>query len=53
MIHRRTLLGVLLSVTAPSLAAAQGAQPANLYNNPPCPCCDAYAAVLPRRFFFF
>ncbi|MGV7035027.1 DUF411 domain-containing protein [Methylobacterium symbioticum] len=46
MIHRRTLLGVLLSVTAPSLAAAQGAQTAILYKNPQCLCCDAYAMVL-------
>lgn len=48
MIHRRTLLGVLLSVTAPSLAAAQGAQTAVLYKNPQCQCCDAYAKVLQR-----
>ena len=46
--HRRTLLGVLLAVSTPSVAAAQGAQTAILYKNPECLCCDAYAKVLQR-----
>ncbi|AWB25211.1 MULTISPECIES: DUF411 domain-containing protein [Methylobacterium] len=49
MIHRRALVGVLLAVTVPSMAAAQGAQTAILYKNPQCQCCDAYAKVLQRN----
>lgn len=48
MMHRRMLLGVLLAVSAPSVAAAQGAQTAILYKNPECQCCDSYAKVLQR-----
>jgi hypothetical protein len=48
MMHRRMLLGVLLAVSAPSVAAAQGARTAILYKNPECQCCDAYAKVLQR-----
>ncbi|MGF3024154.1 DUF411 domain-containing protein [Methylobacterium aquaticum] len=48
MMRRRTVLGLLLAVTAPATAVAQGVQGAILYKNPQCECCDAYAKVLQR-----
>lgn len=48
MMRRRTVLGLLLAVTAPATAAAQEVHGAILYKNPQCQCCDAYAEVLQR-----
>lgn len=48
MMRRRTVLALLLAVTAPARAVAQEARGAILYKNPQCQCCDAYAKVLQR-----
>lgn len=45
---RRTVLAVFLALVTPGMAAAHAAQPAILYKNPQCECCDAYAKILER-----